>query len=88
MKENVQLISGAVVYRPNGRKKNWFLVDSISNPGNSGCPLVDIENNKVVGIMSLAFRTKSQVPKYNDLDIREPMHIAAAKPINLAKKLL
>ena len=68
--------------------KNWFIVDAISNPGNSGCPLLDSETNKVVGLMSIAFRSKSHVPKYNDLDIREPMHIAGAKPINLAKNIL
>jgi S1-C subfamily serine protease len=68
--------------------RNWFIVDAISNPGNSGCPLIDIETNKVIGIMSIAFRTKSQVSQYNNLDIREPMHIAGAKPINLAKGLL
>lgn len=68
--------------------RNWFIIDAISNPGNSGCPLIDIETNKVIGLMSIAFRTKSQVPKYNDLDIREPMHIAGAKPINLAKDIL
>lgn len=68
--------------------RNWFIVDAISNPGNSGCPLIDIATNKVIGVMSIAFRTKSQVPKYNDLDIREPMHIAGAKPINLVKNIL
>lgn len=66
--------------------KNWFIVDAISNPGNSGCPLIDIVTNKVIGIMTIAFRTKSQVQP--NLDIREPMHIAGAKPINLAKPLL
>ncbi|OHA46571.1 MAG: hypothetical protein A3A80_01745 [Candidatus Terrybacteria bacterium RIFCSPLOWO2_01_FULL_44_24] len=66
--------------------RNWFIVDAISNPGNSGCPLFDVETNKVIGIMSIAFRTQSKVQP--DLDIREPMHIAGAKPINLAKKLL
>ena len=70
------------------RPRNWFIVDAISNPGNSGCPLMDLETNRVIGIMAIAFRTKSQVSKYNDLDIREPMHIAGAKPINLAKPLL
>ncbi len=70
------------------RRRNWFFLDAVSNPGNSGCPLIDIETNKVIGVMTIAFRTKSQVPKYNDLDIREPMHIAGAKPINLAKNLL
>jgi len=66
--------------------KNWFIVDAINNPGNSGCPLIDAESNKVIGIMNVAFRTKSQtVP---NLDIREPMHIGGAKPINLAKSLL
>ncbi len=65
---------------------NWIIVDSISNPGNSGCPLIDIHSNKVIGFMTISFRTKSFTdPK---LDIREPMHIAGAKPINLAKKLL
>lgn len=68
--------------------RNWFIVDAISNLGNSGSPLIDMENNKVIGVMSIAFRTKSQVPKYDDLDIREPMHIAGAKPINLAKSVL
>lgn len=68
--------------------RNWFVIDAISNPGNSGCPLIDTETNKVIGVMSIAFRTKSQVPKYSDLDIREPMHIAGAKPINLAGDLL
>lgn len=68
--------------------RNWFIVDAISNPGNSGCPLIDMETNKVIGVMNIAFRTKSQVPKYNDLEIREPMHIAGAKPINLAKDIL
>lgn len=69
-----------------GRKRNWFIVDAISNPGNSGCPLIDIETNKVIGVMTIAFRTQSKVMK--ELDIREPMHIAGAKPINLAKDLL
>jgi serine protease Do len=64
-------------------KKNWFIVDAISNPGNSGCPLIKLDTNEVIGIMAIAFRTKSQVRP--DLDIREPMHICAAKPINLAK---
>ncbi len=67
-------------------KRNWLIVDAISNPGNSGCPLVDIETNKVIGVMTIAFRTKSQTVQ--NLDIREPMHIAGARPINLAKPLL
>jgi len=66
--------------------KNWFIIDAISNPGNSGCPLIDIETNKVIGVMTIAFRTQSKVMK--ELDIREPMHIAGARPINLAKSLL
>lgn len=66
--------------------RNLLIIDAISNPGNSGCPLVDLESNKVIGVMSIAFRTKSQVQP--NLDIREPMHIAGAKPINLAKDLL
>ncbi len=66
--------------------RNWFIVDAISNPGNSGCPLIDLENNKVIGIMTISFRIRSKVNP--QLDIREPMHIAGAKPINLAKKLL
>lgn len=67
---------------------DWFIVDAVSNPGNSGCPLIDAKSNKVIGIMSIALRTKSQMQKYFDLDIREPMHIAGAKPINVAKALL
>lgn len=67
--------------------RNFIIVDAISNPGNSGCPLIDVETNKVIGIMSMAFRIKSQVPEYDKLDIREPMHIAGAKPINLAKSI-
>ncbi|MBA7495595.1 hypothetical protein ES702_06183 [subsurface metagenome] len=67
-------------------KKNWFIVDAISNPGNSGCPLIDTKSNKVVGIMAISFRIKSRT--VDNLDIREPMHICAAKPINLAKDLL
>ncbi len=66
--------------------RNWFIVDAISNPGNSGCPLVNLETNKVVGIMTISFRTKSKTQ--SNLDIREPMHIAGARPINLAKNLL
>lgn len=67
-------------------KRNWLIVDAISNPGNSGCPLIDIETNKVIGVMNIAFRTQSKVQP--NLDIREPMHIAGAKPINLAKGLI
>ena len=67
-------------------KKNWFIIDAISNPGNSGCPLIDVKTNKVIGVMTIAFRTQSKVMK--ELDIREPMHIAGARPINLAKNLL
>lgn len=67
-------------------KRNWFIVDAISNPGNSGSPLIDVETNKVVGVMSIAFRTRSRTQP--NLDIREPMHIAGARPINLAKDLL
>ena len=67
-------------------KKNWFIVDAISNPGNSGCPLIKLDTNEVIGIMAISFRTKSRT--VDNLDIREPMHIAGAKPINLAKDLL
>lgn len=67
-------------------KRNWFIIDAISNPGNSGCPVIDMETNKIIGVMSIAFRTKSQTNP--ELDIREPMHIAGAKPINLVKELL
>ena len=66
--------------------RNWFIVDAISNPGNSGCPLIALESNKVIGVMVSSFRTPSRVNP--ELDIREPMHIAGAKPINLAKELL
>ena len=66
--------------------RSFIIVDAVSNPGNSGCPLIDVESNKVIGIMCIAFRTKSQTVQ--NLDIREPMHISAAKPINLAKPLL
>ncbi len=66
--------------------RNWFIIDAISNPGNSGCPIIDMESNKVIGIMSISFRTQSMIMK--ELDIREPMHIAGAKPINLVKNLL
>lgn len=67
-------------------KRNWFIVDAISNPGNSGCPLIRVKTNEVIGIMAISFRTKSKTVE--NLDIREPMHICAAKPINLAKDLL
>ena len=67
-------------------KRNWFIFDAISNPGNSGCPLIKLDTNEVIGIMAISFRTKSKT--VNNLDIREPMHIAGAKPINLAKDLL
>jgi len=66
--------------------RNWFIIDAISNLGNSGCPLLDLKTNKVIGMMTIAFRMKSQVQP--DLDIREPMHIAGARPINLVKNLL
>lgn len=72
-----------------GQKPNpldWFIVDAISNPGNSGCPLIDLESNKVIGIMSISFRIPSQVNPA--LDIREPMHIAGAKPIFLGQEML
>jgi S1-C subfamily serine protease len=67
-------------------KRNWFIIDAISNPGNSGCPVINAETNEVIGVMSISFRTASQTVK--ELDIREPMHIAGAKPINLVKELL
>jgi len=67
-------------------KRNWLIVDAISNPGNSGCPLIDMDTGKVIGIMTIAFRTQSRTVK--ELDIREPMHIAGAKPINLVKSIL
>lgn len=66
--------------------KVWFIIDGISNPGNSGCPVIDAQTNEVIGVMSISFRTASQTIK--ELDIREPMHIAGAKPINLVKELL
>ncbi len=67
-------------------KRNWLIVDAISNPGNSGCPLINTETNRVIGVMTIAFRTKSKTVQ--NLDIREPMHIAGAKPINLTKPSL
>lgn len=66
--------------------RNWLIIDAISNLGNSGCPLIDVETGKVVGIMTISFRTQSRTIK--ELDIREPMHIAGAKPINLIKEIL
>jgi len=69
-------------------KRNWFIIDAISNPGNSGCPVINAETNEVIGVMSISFRTKSQVKGFEELEIREPMHIAGAKPINLVKELL
>jgi S1-C subfamily serine protease len=72
-------------------KRNWFIVDAISNPGNSGCPIINAQTNEVIGVMSISFRTPSHVFKEfasRDLDIREPMHIAGAKPINLVRELL
>ncbi len=81
--------------KPDGSDPNftkvWFIIDAISNPGNSGCPVINAETNEVIGVMSISFRTPSQVFKEvtsKDLDIREPMHIAGAKPINLVKELL
>lgn len=67
-------------------KRIWFILDAISNPGNSGCPLIDIKTNKIIGVMTISFSIKSQTQP--NLDIRDPMHIAGAKPINLAKFLL
>lgn len=66
--------------------RNWLIVDAISNPGNSGCPLIDSESNKVIGIMTISFKTQSKINPQSD--IREPMHIAGARPINLIKDLL
>lgn len=68
--------------------RNWFVVDAISNPGNSGCPLITFEDGKarVIGVMTISFRIQSK--SNPQMDIREPMHIAGAKPINLAKDLL
>ena len=67
-------------------KRNFIILDTISNPGNSGCPLIDLKTNKVIGVMVISFRMQSKAQP--NLDIREPMHICAAKPINLAKELL
>lgn len=67
-------------------KRNFFIIDAISNPGNSGSPLIQTKSNRVVGVMSMSFSKKSKTKP--ELDIREPMHICAAKPINLAKELL
>ena len=67
-------------------KRNFIILDAISNPGNSGSPLIDLKTNKVVGVMVISWRVMSKtIP---NLDIREPMHICAAKPINLASSLL
>ncbi len=66
-------------------ERTWFILDAISNPGNSGCPLIDSRTNKVIGIMAITFRMGSQIQK--ELDIKEPMHICGAKPVNLAKSL-
>lgn len=70
---------------PNKGQIHFIFVDAISNPGNSGSPLVDLAINKVIGVMAISFAKKSANEK---VDIREPMHIAAARPINFAKKLL
>lgn len=67
-------------------ERSWFILDAISNPGNSGCPLIDSRTNKVIGIMAITFRMGSQTQK--ELDIKEPMHICGAKPVNLASSLL
>lgn len=66
--------------------KILLFVDAISNPGNSGCPLIDKKTNKVIGIMTRSFGMKSKaVPLF---EFRIPMHVAAAVPINLVKDLL
>lgn len=66
--------------------RSFFIVDAASNPGNSGSPLIDEASNKVIGVMSVSFRIQSKTDK--DLDIREPVHISGARPINSAKKFI
>lgn len=68
------------------RRRSWIIIDTISNPGNSGSPLLDEKSNKIIGVISISFSKRSQ--RYRELDIKEPMHICAAKPINLAQNLL
>lgn len=67
--------------------RNWFIIDAMSNPGNSGSPLIDLESNKVIGVIVISFGIKSNI-KIGNHDLRDPMHIAGAKPINLVKSLL
>jgi S1-C subfamily serine protease len=66
--------------------RNWFIIDAISNPGNSGCPLLGLEDNKVIGIMAISFGIKKNA--VGNPDIRDATHIAGARPINLAKDLV
>ncbi|MCX6738179.1 MAG: serine protease [Candidatus Parcubacteria bacterium] len=70
------------------QKRVFILVDAINNPGNSGCPLMFERNNVVVGVMTNAFRKPTELEKYKDLDIREPMHVGGARPINAVRQLL
>jgi len=63
-------------------ERRWIFFDTVNNPGNSGGPMIDKNTNKVIGVVSLAFRMPP-IEKYKDLNIREPMHIGAAIPINL-----
>jgi S1-C subfamily serine protease len=71
--------------KPN-HERNWIFFDTINNPGNSGCPLIDAETNLVIGVVSMALKIPSKI--YKDLDIREPMHIGGAKPVNFVSDLL
>ncbi len=81
MISNIKL-SGADPSHP----RNFFIIDAVATAGNSGSPLIEQATNKVVGVVSVAFRIQSQVNK--GLDIREPMHISGARPINLAKRVI
>lgn len=60
-----------------------FQLDATAYPGNSGSPLYDIENGRVIGIVNSVFVKRSK-----ENAIKDPSGITYAIPVRHARKLL
>ena len=80
---NAQQLNARLIRQLKSGTFNIFQLDATAYPGNSGCPVFDVENGTVVGIINMVFIKGSK-----ESALSQPSGISYAIPTNFLKLLL